>query len=540
MPNKLGNLAASDTGKGAYRVTVPYAQAPVGQLRFANPQPITSLSKGFDPTKTPPSCYQGDGDPRGGNEASEDCLYLTVYFPKSMRASSKLPVFMWLPGGSFVGGSASNAGLDGSTLASEQNMIVIVAQYRLGLFGWLQTADIVDEKAGGAPGAAKVAGNQAARDINAALQFVHDYFGPFGADTSRVTLSGQSSGAHMVRSLLTIPSAAPLFQQALLVSDTENYGAATQLTQNKLGTYAMAQLKCTDLACARNASADDVLDASYAAFSDVPLSDPSIPAGEPWRPTQGAYMTTTIEKDPATALQGGKKIVLTTITNESGASVANLFAHTEPNAQTLRFNYADHANFTLPLALDLYFIAARGDLLLQQPAYALNTTLVAQEDGLRTTLEQDVTDGLWRCSTQFQARSLSSAAGGAGNVWLAQHQRGYTYPSNADFDYCQAKDVHCHEDDIYLIFGTTPGNADAATKATSKELRARYGAFVRGGNPNSGNYVKWGPVAGDDNLNVLYAGSGADGSSSVSPTQRKDHCQGVWGKTVKFDWQIYS
>lgn len=97
MPNKLGNLAASDTGKGAYRVTVPYAQAPVGQLRFANPQPISSLSNGFDPTKTPPSCYQGDGDPRGGNEASEDCLYLTVYFPKSMRASSKLPVFMWLP-----------------------------------------------------------------------------------------------------------------------------------------------------------------------------------------------------------------------------------------------------------------------------------------------------------------------------------------------------------------------------------------------------------------------------------------------------------
>ena len=97
MPNKLGNLAAFDMGNGAYRLTVPYAQAPVGPLRFANPQPITTLSAGFDPTKTAPSCYQGDTAPRGGNTPSEDCLYLTVYFPKTMTPSSKLPIFMWMP-----------------------------------------------------------------------------------------------------------------------------------------------------------------------------------------------------------------------------------------------------------------------------------------------------------------------------------------------------------------------------------------------------------------------------------------------------------
>lgn len=61
---------------GALRFTVPYAQAPVGDLRFANPQELTSLPSGYDASKTAPSCYQDSTSPRGGNDPSEDCLYM--------------------------------------------------------------------------------------------------------------------------------------------------------------------------------------------------------------------------------------------------------------------------------------------------------------------------------------------------------------------------------------------------------------------------------------------------------------------------------
>lgn len=201
----------------------------------------------------------------------------------------------WLPGGSFIGGSASASGLDGSLLASEQNAIIIVIQYRLGLFGWLQTQDTLDENSGGSSGSSQVSGNQAVRDVVAALQVIKRYAAQFGGDPSKITLSGQSSGAHMVRALLTTPAADSLFSQAILVSDTQNYGMATAASQNSLGSYGLDQLGCTTVICARNASAEDVVNASLAAYSDVPQGDGSIATGEPWRPFLGSYIPSAIE-----------------------------------------------------------------------------------------------------------------------------------------------------------------------------------------------------------------------------------------------------
>lgn len=73
----LGAVSPVELGDGGVsRFTLPFAQPPVGPLRFANPQPVEALN-GYNVSNTPPACFQGVGDPRGGNAASEDCLYAT-------------------------------------------------------------------------------------------------------------------------------------------------------------------------------------------------------------------------------------------------------------------------------------------------------------------------------------------------------------------------------------------------------------------------------------------------------------------------------
>ncbi|CAO1613742.1 unnamed protein product [Sympodiomycopsis kandeliae] len=531
----LGHIAFAKLSNGVRRFTLPFAEPPIGNNRFASPQPIKSLPANFDSTQTPASCYQYSTAPRGGNTPSEDCLYMNVFLPQGANPTSRLPILVWLPGGSFVGGSATADGLDGSKLASEQNMIVIVAQYRLGLFGWMQTENTIDEAHGGAPGSDKVAGNQAARDVVAALNMIQDISSIMGGDKTKVTLSGQSSGAHMVRALLSTPTAQPLFSQAILVSDTENYGMASQSSQNKLGAYGLDQLGCKDLACARNQTADDVMYAGYAAYSDVPQQDDSYAQGEPWRPALGAWITSAIERAPQSA--ASKHIMLTTVSNEAGNAVGSIFAPTAAGDQEFHVQSSDGNTTTADMAVAMGVIFHhRGQVLASDPAYSTNSTLAKQTDGMRELLEDAATDGLWRCANQKQAVNLAST--GHGNVYLAQHMVGSQYPSNAAVDYC--KDHMCHEDDIFLIFGTLPSSATATQKAVSKEMRSRWGSFVASGSPNARGYPQWKPVASADQLNIMMVGMGKNGKSQLAQTQRKAVCQDMWGAKAKFDWQLYS
>lgn len=77
MPNGIPAITPTNLNNGALRFVLPYAQAPIDSYRFANPQPIKSLPRNFDPSKTPASCYQDGSTTRNGNAPSEDCLYLT-------------------------------------------------------------------------------------------------------------------------------------------------------------------------------------------------------------------------------------------------------------------------------------------------------------------------------------------------------------------------------------------------------------------------------------------------------------------------------
>lgn len=345
---------------------------------------------------------------------------------------------VWIHGGSGVAGSSTGSGLDACGFASRNNVIVVVLQYRLGLFGWLQTADTLDEDAGGAPGAAKVAGNMALRDVVMALQQVRQLAASFGGDAGSVTVMGQSSGAQTVRALLTLPAAQPLFQRAVLVSDTANYGMATQSDHNALGAGGLALLNCTDIACARSKTKSEILAASSQVYSDVPLANPSIAGGTPWRPMLGSYFPSSITSGGKT----NKPVLISTVANEAGATAGALFYPSDAGSTILTLRQGDYP-VPYPVALGFLFNAGRGDVLATMAPYATNGT---KADETRSQFELGGSDGLWRCASQSNARSLAAAGT---SVWLAEHDIGARYISNASNDYCTKSDsLVCHEDDI--------------------------------------------------------------------------------------------
>ncbi|MFM9276771.1 carboxylesterase/lipase family protein [Paenibacillus jiagnxiensis] len=190
---------------------IPFAQPPVGPLRFRAPQPPQSWEGIRDASQFGPVCPQPERSAEGifGSRAgqpapSEDCLYLNVWAPKT---DAPCPVMVWIHGGAFVTGSGSMSLYDGTKLA--KNGVVIVAiNYRLGPFGFLHLS----------PFGAELASNAGLLDQIAALQWVRDNIRAFGGDPDNVTIFGESAGAMSIAALLAMPAAKGLFHKAVLQS----------------------------------------------------------------------------------------------------------------------------------------------------------------------------------------------------------------------------------------------------------------------------------------------------------------------------------
>jgi para-nitrobenzyl esterase len=180
---------------------VPFAQPPVGPLRFRPTVPIQPWKGIREATTFAPVSMQSS-EPRVAQ--SEDCLYLSIWAPPG---PGPFPVFVWIHGGSFTGGRASAPIFDGATFAREGIVLVTVA-YRLGVFGFMDLAPLLGPSYAGS-------GNNALRDLVASLEWVHHNIAAFGGDPARVTLGGESAGAKAVAALMALPQARNLFQSAI-------------------------------------------------------------------------------------------------------------------------------------------------------------------------------------------------------------------------------------------------------------------------------------------------------------------------------------
>jgi para-nitrobenzyl esterase len=197
---------------------VPYAAAPVGELRLAPAAPMRAWPGRRDATQHGPIAPQLPSRLRvamGGASArsqDEDCLTLTICTPAPDGKAR--PVLVWLHGGAWISGAGSLDWYDGSRLALEGDLVFVGVNYRLGALGWLHRPGIVDVEAG-------------TSDMIAALAWVRDHIGAFGGDPASVTVMGQSAGATSIGRLLTLPEARGLFRRAIMQSGGFGRGAYT-------------------------------------------------------------------------------------------------------------------------------------------------------------------------------------------------------------------------------------------------------------------------------------------------------------------------
>lgn len=204
---EAGLISGSVAGGLVSYLGVPFAAAPLDELRWRPPAPVAAWEGVRQATAFAPACSQtgvsmpGEAPPA----TSEDCLYLNVWAPAA--AKEPLPVVVWIHGGGWTNGATAMPLYSGGSLA-ERGVVLVSIAYRLGPLGFLAHPDLSAEAGGSS-------GNYGLMDQVAALKWVQANIAAFGGDPARVTIAGQSAGGMAVSVLLATPDARGLFSRAI-------------------------------------------------------------------------------------------------------------------------------------------------------------------------------------------------------------------------------------------------------------------------------------------------------------------------------------
>ena len=406
----------------------------------------------------------------------EDCLYLNVWTP-SLDANAKLPVMVWIHGGSLVNGSGGEPYYEGTYLADKGRVVVVTINYRLGQLGYLGHPALAAEQGG-------KSGNYGLLDQVAALRWVRANIGALGGDPANVTVFGESAGALSTCALLASPRASGLFHRAIMESGgCPGYGsyvrpektATTMVTEGaeEQGVrYAMA-LGCgnddSTLACMRAKSANDVLAA-------LPPVVGVLSQGESYGFTvEGDALPDTLDARTASGSFDHVPVLLGTNADEGQVFVISL-----PIPGDVAYSAAVHAAFP----------GSKGDEVLEQyPSTSYPSAKAA--------LAALVTDAVFACPARRKARDFAKYVA---NVYLYQFTE---VPS-----YAPAFGLGAfHSSEIDFVFGTLRNRATGM--ATTEELTLSdamlgyWSRFAKAGDPNGGD-IPWPKydMAGDASLTL--------------------------------------
>ena len=272
---------------------IPYADPPVGPLRFKSPSPKKPWGHTLQAHKDGNECIQNHG---GHIKGSEDCLYLNVYTPDT-KPKKLMPVLVHLHTGVFLVSNASQI-LTGPQFMLDKDIVLVTLNYRLGSLGFLSTGDSAAD------------GNYGLKDQRRALEWVRQNIRVFGGDPNEVTLFGHGAGADCAHLHTLSEKSKHLFKQVITQSgnalcphaftNDKSYYNKAKLLGARLNCPTDDSHKMID--CLRKVDAKKLVEESPSVFSYVERA-----ASIEWRPSQDSKGNDSILPDsPATVIRERK------------------------------------------------------------------------------------------------------------------------------------------------------------------------------------------------------------------------------------------
>ncbi len=479
------------TSKGAVRgvargdgtaafLGIPYAQAPVGALRFAAPVPPEPWVQERDATAYGPTPQRGDTGITTIPEPSipgEDTLSVNVFTPRPGEHDAGLPVFVYIHGGGYTSGSPASPWYDGSRFARD-GVVTVTVSYRIGFDGFAAIE--------GAPS------NRGVRDWIAALEWVRDEIAAFGGDPRRVTVGGQSAGGGAVLTLLSMPAARGLFSGVLSISPAladVRPARAAALTRRMAGLAGVAPTR-----------------EGFSAVPEERLRELQDAAGKPEGRPQLAAVVALLDGDrpwgpavdgdlvPVPTLEGLRAGAADGVRLLVGSADDEFSMILDPLRRLLRLVPAGFALRRLGLSRERV-----------RPYLAANAA--QRRKGTAAMLGRFVTDRVFRTTTV-----LAAAARGTDPTWVYR----FSWASPTEKWAC-----HCLDVPFWFDVLDAPGVARVAgprpPRRLAEEVHAAAVAFIRDGDPGwqawsqepGRTRVFGGPSSSPDTL--------ADGYASVTP-----------------------
>ena len=471
---------------------IPYAAPPVGNLRWAPPQPAAKWHDTLAAAAFGHHCFLTNpfpdmSFPDAG--ASEDCLNLNIWTPAKAEPGT-LPVMVWIHGGGYTAGSASEPRHDGQFLA-HRNVVIVTLNYRLGIFGFFTHPDLAAESPHHA------AGNYGLLDQAAALAWVHRNIAAFGGDPNNVTIFGESAGSFSVSSLMASPLSKGLISKAIGESGGAFHSSGLPYptlakTEQEDADFAKTALNAPTLADLRKLSADDILKAASA------HTTPPVPHFGPV--VDGYFLPQSVPEIYAAGQQAHIPVLAGWNADEVRSMIT--MNPVKPTVETFSAQATKDFGARAPEFLALYDsdpTNAAGDFVSDRfIAYSTWAWLEAQ---IKTG---DAPIFRYRFDLGSPGDKFHPAAAGA-----------------------------FHSDDIEYVFGTLDNRPQAIwrpeDRTLSAEIQKYWTNFARNGNPNGPDVSTWPAYGPSNHWQVMHL----DSPSEARPDSQRPRylfLDSVWSK----------
>lgn len=470
---------------GAEFLGIPFAQPPVGKLRWHEPVEVAPWTDVRDASKFGAPCAQsvlGDWNKHDAETSKEDCLFLNVITPV-WPPKSKLPVMFWLHGGANAGGTASAALYKDGTLV-QHGVVLVTVNYRLGVFGFFAHPQLTKESEHNA------SGNYGLMDQIAALQWARKNIAKFGGDPDNITVFGQSAGAQDTSLLMTSSLAKTLFHRAIVESGSAFMVPLPPLaTAEKAGEVLAAKLRAPPGNSAvdylRGLSVSELLDA---ASKQDPNAPPML------GPILDGYVLT---ENPTDIFRKGGEARIPLLIGTTNRE----FSFDGP-PEALRKFIEQFAGNLAPQAMKLYGLANGG---------------AGDSDPLYGSVgNQWLADQIFRCPVTTEAISHSAA-----NHVVYEYQLEHAIPG-------QEKDGAVHSADLPYVFGFYPKTGNIAGPFGETDFKIAdwvetyWANFARTGDPNGARVPNWPVFGGSQNyISITQDGRVVSHSGGL----RREQCE---------------